>query len=133
MSAENEPVKCQEWLGDDSMTITSGTIIAKIPILTPEKGAVEFDGHGYYKVLPSGARAMLGVDLDGFEFDGSVLCKTLQSGEKVPVDAVPIGATAHMSEIEKELDAWRKRFPEYAYNSESGLICYKVSAWEEEN
>lgn len=115
MSAENEPVKCQEWLGDDSMTITSGTIsITGAPINTgaappiaPYIGACEYDGKNYYGVLPSGERVELGL--------------------------VPIGATVFISEIEKELKAWRERFPEYTYNSDSGLICYKVSVLEEEN
>lgn len=115
MGAENEPAKCQECLGTDSMTITSGTIsITGAPINTgaappiaPYIGACEYDGKNYYGVLPSGERVELGL--------------------------VPIGATVFISEIEKELKAWRERFPEYTYNSDSGLICYKVSVLEEEN
>lgn len=100
MSSENEPVKCQEWLGDDSMTITSGTINMEVsPCL-----------NGYLRI-------------EG----GALVCKVRD--EMVTVDNLLL----HIVELEKENKAWCERFPEYAYNSESGLICYKVSAWEEEN
>lgn len=67
--------------------------------------AIEFDGRDYYEIRSSGERTKL-IRVSG---DSAIL------------------------EIEKEITAWRERFPEYRYDHESGLICYKVSKWEEEN
>lgn len=106
MSAENEPVKCQEWLGDDSMTITSGTInIAGAPINV--MGAIE-DSKAAFENFTKGMKEPLTVSAD-------------------------IVYSHIINDLEKELKAWHERFPEYSYNSESELICYKVSSWEEEN